>query len=411
MPPAARIGDMHICPMVTGVVPHVGGPIAAGAPTVLIGMMPAARQMDMCVCVGPPDMIAKGSLTVQICGMPAARMGDPTMHGGVIAVGFPTVLIGDVGMGGVSPTAAVAPPITITKFAMCFDCRGALIEQGKQHEDPDVVAAANDLNRLQQDAEYAKLSGNVYGSDAPPPGWSNISDNPEKLAKYGLTKSDLTKSGSDFRAQVYEPDPAVFGDTMKPTIAFKGTTTGEDWKNNLKQGVGMQSDYYENAVKIGNKVGDSGNASKVHMTGHSLGGGLASGAATASGSNATTFNAAGLKSSTVEKYNGEEQPTQINAYRVEGEVLTGIQEQGWKGTAAAAAAGSILGPGAILGGLAKIVVSALAPDAKGTKYDIPPTSFDPVRRHLMADVNNGMEQKLEEAESKLESATGTKCNC
>lgn len=111
MPPAARIGDMHICPMVTpGVppIPHVGGPIAAGAPTVLIGMMPAARQMDMCVCVGPPDTIAKGSLTVQICGMPAARMGDLTMHGGSIAIGFPTVLIGDVGMGGTGSTQGMA---------------------------------------------------------------------------------------------------------------------------------------------------------------------------------------------------------------------------------------------------------------------------------------------------------------
>jgi uncharacterized Zn-binding protein involved in type VI secretion len=111
MPPAARIGDMHICPMVTpGVppIPHVGGPISAGAPTVLIGMMPAARQTDMCVCVGPPDTIAKGSLTVQICGMPAARMGDLTMHGGSIAIGFPTVLIGDVGMGGAGSTQGMA---------------------------------------------------------------------------------------------------------------------------------------------------------------------------------------------------------------------------------------------------------------------------------------------------------------
>ena len=111
MPPAARIGDMHICPMVTpGVppIPHVGGPISAGAPTVLIGMMPAARQTDMCVCVGPPDTIAKGSLTVQICGMPAARMGDLTMHGGSIAIGFPTVLIGDVGMGGAGTAQGMA---------------------------------------------------------------------------------------------------------------------------------------------------------------------------------------------------------------------------------------------------------------------------------------------------------------
>jgi uncharacterized Zn-binding protein involved in type VI secretion len=95
MPPAARVGDMHVCPMVTGVVPHVGGPILPpGAPTVLIGMMPAAKVGDMCTCVGPPDVIAKGSGTVLICFMPAARIGDMTAHGGNIVVGFPQVEIG-----------------------------------------------------------------------------------------------------------------------------------------------------------------------------------------------------------------------------------------------------------------------------------------------------------------------------
>lgn len=94
MPFAARISDMHVCPMVTGVVPHVGGPIAMGAPNVMIGMMPAARVGDMCVCVGPPDVIAMGSTTVLIGGMPAARMGDTTAHGGNIVLGCPTVLIG-----------------------------------------------------------------------------------------------------------------------------------------------------------------------------------------------------------------------------------------------------------------------------------------------------------------------------
>jgi uncharacterized Zn-binding protein involved in type VI secretion len=96
MPPAARVGDMHTCPMVNpGPVPHVGGPILPpGMPTVLIGGMPAARVGDMAVCTGPPDVIAKGSMTVLIGGKPAARMGDMTAHGGVIAVGFPAVMIG-----------------------------------------------------------------------------------------------------------------------------------------------------------------------------------------------------------------------------------------------------------------------------------------------------------------------------
>ena len=95
MPPAARLTDMHVCPMLTVLVPHVGGPIAGpGAPTVLIGGMPAAVVGDMCVCVGPPDVIAMGSMTVLIGGKPAARMGDLTAHGGTIVLGCPTVIIG-----------------------------------------------------------------------------------------------------------------------------------------------------------------------------------------------------------------------------------------------------------------------------------------------------------------------------
>ncbi|ATG92152.1 PAAR domain-containing protein [Methylomonas koyamae] len=93
--PAARLTDMHVCPMFNGPVPHVGGPISGpGAATVLIGSMPAARATDMAVCVGPPDTIAMGSTTVLIGNMPAARMGDSCAHGGTIIVGYPTVLIG-----------------------------------------------------------------------------------------------------------------------------------------------------------------------------------------------------------------------------------------------------------------------------------------------------------------------------
>ena len=101
--PAARISDLHTCPMATPgtpPIPHVGGPILPpGEPRVMIGGLPAARVGDMCTCVGPPDSIVKGSLTVLIGGRPAARMGDNTAHGGVIVAGFPTVMIGDPGSG------------------------------------------------------------------------------------------------------------------------------------------------------------------------------------------------------------------------------------------------------------------------------------------------------------------------
>ena len=96
MPPAARITDMHTCPMVTPPgIPHVGGPILPPcSPNVIIGFLPAARVTDQCLCVGPPDVIVKGSPTVMINNLMAARIGDLTAHGGVIVVGMPTVMIG-----------------------------------------------------------------------------------------------------------------------------------------------------------------------------------------------------------------------------------------------------------------------------------------------------------------------------
>lgn len=101
MPPSARVSDMHVCPAVTGMVPHVGGPVIPPCePTVIIGSMTAALVSDHAICIGPPDTIVQGSPTVFINGMPAARIGDMTAHGGVIISGFPTVIIGNVGMGG-----------------------------------------------------------------------------------------------------------------------------------------------------------------------------------------------------------------------------------------------------------------------------------------------------------------------
>jgi uncharacterized Zn-binding protein involved in type VI secretion len=109
--PAARLTDMHTCPMVTpGLppIPHVGGPITGpGCPTVLIGGLPAAVMGDMCVCVGPPDTIILGSTGVMIGGKPAARMGDQCAHGGAITVGCPTVMIGETASGGAGGLGAM----------------------------------------------------------------------------------------------------------------------------------------------------------------------------------------------------------------------------------------------------------------------------------------------------------------
>jgi len=95
MPPAARMGDMHVCPLVTVLVPHVGGPVDLPCmPNVLIGAQPAARVGDMAICAGPPDVIVLGAPTVLIGGSMAARMGDMTAHGGTIVMGMPNVLVG-----------------------------------------------------------------------------------------------------------------------------------------------------------------------------------------------------------------------------------------------------------------------------------------------------------------------------
>ena len=88
---------MHVCPMVTPApvpIPHVGGPVMMGAPTVMIGGVPAAQVGSMCTCTGPPDSVVMGSMTVLVANMPVARMGDSTAHGGAIVIGCPTVLVG-----------------------------------------------------------------------------------------------------------------------------------------------------------------------------------------------------------------------------------------------------------------------------------------------------------------------------
>ncbi len=114
--PAARVGDLHICPMVTpGLppVPHVGGPIVGpGCATVLIGGQPAAVMGDTCTCVGPPDAIILGSIGVLIGGKPAARMGDQCAHGGMISFGLPTVLIGET-----SVSMAALPLMVLLEIA------------------------------------------------------------------------------------------------------------------------------------------------------------------------------------------------------------------------------------------------------------------------------------------------------
>lgn len=254
--------------------------------------------------------------------------------------------------------------------------RKTLIAKGKQSSDPKVRAAAERLELNNTGVEKARLADYVYeprNPDLPTPpipdGWKDISDDPKALAKYNLKPGDLEIEGeSGFRSRVYVPDENVFDKDMSASVVFRGTRMNEmvDWKNNFQQGAGMKSDYYKQAVAIGIKAERS--SAPVDIVGHSLGGGLASAASRASGKPGWTYNSAGLKSSTVEKYGGKimtpEQGENITAYRVKGEILTSIQEPGfWGGTAIISVTG-VMGLGLLGVGIVK------APKSAGIRHDM-----------------------------------------
>lgn len=144
--PAARLTDMHTCSKTTGPVPHVGGPIVApGCPTVLIGLLPAARVSDQAVCVGPPDQIVMGAFTTLIGGLPAARVGDATAHGGVITTGWPTVLIG---MDPASPAALKGAADAAANSKAINDRQDAEYEEKKRREEENKRRADEGLPPL-----------------------------------------------------------------------------------------------------------------------------------------------------------------------------------------------------------------------------------------------------------------------
>jgi len=163
--PAARVGDMHVCPMVTPgtpPVPHVGGPVLPpGGVTVLIGALPAARMGDLAVCVGPPDSIVKGAFPVPISRNPAARMGDQTAHGGTVAMGCPTVLIG---LSGTAGNVRVGT-------AMCNAAAGGRTSGATQqtYNNCGVESSRQVINR----ANGSNLSENQVLQNAINNGWAN----------------------------------------------------------------------------------------------------------------------------------------------------------------------------------------------------------------------------------------------
>ena len=188
MPPAARATDMHVCPMVTVLVPHVGGPILPPCePTVLIGFLPAARITDMLTCVGPPDIIVMGSPTVLIGGLMAARIGDPTAHGGVIILGCFTVMIGEAGVPAPSAPSAPSAPALPSVAAPAVAAASTVTDADRSlaaapGNSPDQIAAREKVvqdfyngkpglgpDRASQDLKGIDLNKPVQVVDIPPP--------------------------------------------------------------------------------------------------------------------------------------------------------------------------------------------------------------------------------------------------
>jgi hypothetical protein len=357
----------------------------------------------------PPPPIITGSATVFINGLPAARWapsGDATACGAQLGdpklAATRTVFIG--GPSFASELGLKAARRRERKLLIGAGiARSAQMPEGEERDKLEAATKRFEFNM--HGAEMAQLAQNVY-RPAPgeppkptPTGWKNISNDPNRLKKLGLTQADLHVPGSNYRAQVYEPDRAVFGDGMKTTVAFKGTDPGnlEDWQNNGAQGLDNDSLYYSQAVGVGKRLRVA--HANVEITGHSLGGGLASGASRASGAPATTFNAAGLHENTVAHYGGTPiipQEENIDVYQVADEFLTGTQEPGPKGALAAQALGALLGgpEGAVLGGLARDALAEAMPDALGVRHPLPGHS-DPISRHGMDQVIEGIEaQKL-----------------
>lgn len=399
--PAARVGDMHICPMFDGPKPHVGGPILPpGVPTVLIGGMPAAIVTGKCTCASPaPDVIVKGSLGVFIGGKPAARLGDMTAHGGTITVGCPTVLIGDLAP--VSVVVGLVSPCAILNKLQQEPTTGAeAAEQAKLQQDLEDAVFQN-MHKLPKDQQHAALDSlqqyqenvdvlgdavlsqavygeNDYGSCGKTPcGYTKVDpadyDFDEKYLDSGLDKKYLH---CGFKAAIYKTPK---GETV---VAFAGTDMTlkdgpADFYTDLMQGVGAPTDQYDRAMIIGDNMQDALGPEGFRTTGHSLGGGLASAVSATTGAKGRTYNAAGLHQYTTQRDFGvsnkirEKNEKNVDAYYNSHDPLNRLQDNrktnlgvvGW-------IANKIFGPFGSFG-VKLVEITGGMPKAYGNRKKIP----------------------------------------
>lgn len=454
MPSAARLGDScagHGCFPAT--------PIIAGSGDVIINGKPAARKGDAvllhaCPCPKVPHgvhgrAISAGSGNVIINGKPAARVGDAIGCGGSVAAGSGNVIIGDTPYQ--SPVKACAeqsaknraPLLALTPMLL-----PTLMEWAQSAELPmldDVLTLAQRKERYLARAKLAteatslpeladaaqRLAFNndnilraeaaryVYSVDefrrgaldklpAAPVGLELLDT--RKLP--GLSASDFTDSQTGFGAALLKS--AVNGETM---LTYRGTNnavTGvQDWVTNASQGMGMKSDQYNQAMYLATKVKDVISPAPV-IVGHSLGGGLASAAVSATKLPGFTFNAAGLHENTVARGGGASRvdtATLIKTQAVDGEILTLVQDY-----ATPLLPGLLSGAGALIGGntgaaiggvigVAKLLGGAL-PKASGEMLSLPDSGGSPLTRHGMEQVIAGIESQKKEDIGQITSTFG-----
>lgn len=384
--PAARKGDpvlLHACPCPN--MPHGihGRSISAGSSNVSINGKPASRVGDAIGCGG---QVAAGSGDVFIgetpyqspshdCGEGAAKSNAPFLRilplvnpvealwskpiyspgyfksvaeqqlKGSITQTLPEELpplgqdLSSLVKSGGSPEQMLYVLEKGTTKAKRRKAREAITKRASEKE-PDVA------ERFTQDmdaAEKAMLSEHIYTLDKEKlkeprqqvaedfkhdSGWKLASE--KQLEKLGIDSQAFKIDKTNFRAQVYIPDPHVFGPEAKPVLVFRGTEATGDWtKGNIPQALLGRSKYYNQAVKLGDSIKNTG--IPIDIAGHSLGGGLASAASKAGNFPATTFNSAGLHRKTVERYGvpkaQQGSDDNITRYRIEGEVLTHAQEK------------------------------------------------------------------------------------
>jgi uncharacterized Zn-binding protein involved in type VI secretion len=226
--PIATIGSMHVCPMCSGIVPHVGGPVTGpGMPGVTINGQPIAVMGDMCTCAGPPDMIAQGCPGVTINGKPIATVGSMTAHGGQIVQGIPGATISPS-----KPTPNKTMPLKEIPFPKITikDRVGAAMKGKSKY----LKEAKKNQEQIKKEAEEQEKEPLIYNLQ-----WlKNTNETTKSKAEQKLTLSASVKGindGSKITFTIFKEseDPKADDTELdKITASVKDNIVTADWDVN-----------------------------------------------------------------------------------------------------------------------------------------------------------------------------------